>query len=227
MPTKPVAVLFKSLRKLAQSLIVSSHLHKSQARKDTHDNAPAPTTRQSSNTMGRFELLCAVLVSFSLPLATMTAALPNPHSTAAEAAPDAHGLDARAAPAMFTLGYAECQTTTYFGGQLVTGERKDLFVATGNVDVGCGHHADARLGVGTHFQDMSWFQHPVCGRTLNFAPKNGNFDVYEDGHYDLLGTCYPHSSKTAFCPKLLGGGTCAVETKFWCQWSGKNPRPCA
>ena len=167
--------------------------------------------------------ILAVLTSAALSLALPASNLViTPVSS-----PPSDVLLPRAGEAIFTLGYAECQTTTFFGGQLVTGERKDLFVANGNVNVGCGEHSGAKLGVGTHFQDMSWFQHPVCGRTLNFQPKNGNFDIYEDGHYDLLGTCYPHSSKTVFCADFLNGGTCGVETKFWCVWSGKNPRPCA
>ncbi|KAK3357777.1 hypothetical protein B0T25DRAFT_567026 [Lasiosphaeria hispida] len=133
-----------------------------------------------------------------------------------------------AADPFLTLGYAECQTSTFFGGQLVTGERKDLFVSKGNIDVGCGDWRNAPLGIGTNYQDMKWFQHPVCGVKLNFAPNGNNFDIYQDGHYDLLGTCSPHEGKKAFCPDALNGGTCVVETKFHCVWRGGSLwRPCS
>lgn len=166
-------------------------------------------------------LLIAVLSALSLPTTGFAAALPAPETT------NATVLEIRSGEPILTLGYADCQTTTFFGGQLVTGERQDLFAVAGNVNVGCGDHENAPLGVGTHFQDMSWFQQPVCGMTLNFAPNGQNFDIYQDGHYDLLGTCYPHNSNTVFCADFLNGGTCGVETRFWCQWSGINPRPCA
>jgi len=159
--------------------------------------------------------IITVLGALALPISAIAVVLPG------GAPPQASNLQSRDAQPMFSIGGTTCHTIVP-----TPAERSDLFVAGGNIDVGCGEFQGAHLGIGAHLQDMSWFQHPVCGRTLNFAPKGGNFDVYEDGQFELLGTCYPHEGRTNYCPSW-SGGNCEVQTKFWCKWSGKGNKPCA
>ncbi|EJT69449.1 hypothetical protein GGTG_13068 [Gaeumannomyces tritici R3-111a-1] len=116
---------------------------------------------------------------------------------------------------IFSIGYAFCSYTTPGpGGTPPTGgNREDLFTwGRSPTELGCVQHSDANV-IPWGWRTKPFTHNKVCGRSVNFYPKNGNLDFYiNGGNGQLLGTCYPTSGKKHNCVDFLAGGTCVVQT---------------